>query len=629
MHTYSKVILPILLLHAIANWLCAAQTPMGTAFNYQGYLTYNGKPADGPHDIQFQIFDVANNGNPQAIVTYAPAYVNKGLFTTNIDFGPVFNGNAYWLQIGIRPNGSQNSYDVQSPRMQIRPVPYALFASNANTAITAATANTASTATTATTATTANGVSANAVGTSGLQDNSVIAGKIASGQVVKSLNGLSDSVTLAAGANVTITTNPGNALTIAAGGGGGSGWSLSGNANTTAGANFLGTTDNEPLELKIDNIRTLRLEPATDSFGLYSPNLIGGHPVNTVLNAIGATIGGGGYNNTFIQNGERPNSISADFGTVGGGAGNDVQGSYGTIGGGYLNAVWSTYGTIPGGFGNLVQGVGSFAAGKYASALHNGCFVWNDSTGTAPVNNGQFITYDNPTTGPNQFRVKASGGVFLSHGSAAPAATLRVQDDGTGVGVFAGDLSPFGTAAFESNLSFPRTHLYFAENGNRVFSIAAGGIGYFEGTVSVCSLTIRGGCDLAEPFQMSEEEIPKGSVVVIDDEHPGRLKRSTQAYDTRVAGIVSGANGVKTGIALKQEGTLDQGENVALSGRVYVKADATFGAIRPGDLLTTSATPGHAMRVTDHARAQGAILGKAMSALSEGKGMVLVLVTLQ
>jgi hypothetical protein len=71
------------------------------------------------------------------------------------------------------------------------------------------------------------------------------------------------------------------------------------------------------------------------------------------------------------------------------------------------------------------------------------------------------------------------------------------------------------------------------------------------------------------------------------------------------------------------------GENVALTGRVYVLADAAHGTIEPGDLLTTSDTPGHAMKVSDHAKAQGAILGKAMSELTHGKGMVLVLVTLQ
>ncbi len=149
------------------------------------------------------------------------------------------------------------------------------------------------------------------------------------------------------------------------------------------------------------------------------------------------------------------------------------------------------------------------------------------------------------------------------------------------------------------------------------------------GVVSVHVLRITGGADLAEPFPMKEQALAKGSVVVIDDEHPGQLKLSAVAYDTRVAGIISGANGINPGIALHQEGALDGGQNVALSGRVYVQADAAFGAIKPGDLLTTCDTPGHAMKVSEHAKAQGAILGKAMTRLAEGKGMVLVLVTLQ
>jgi len=142
-------------------------------------------------------------------------------------------------------------------------------------------------------------------------------------------------------------------------------------------------------------------------------------------------------------------------------------------------------------------------------------------------------------------------------------------------------------------------------------------------------LEIRGGADLAEPFAMSHGDVEPGTVVVIDDDHPGRLRRSTEAYDKKVAGIISGANGIRPGISMIQENKLDAGENVALSGRVYVQADASLGPIKPGDLLTTSNTPGHAMKVTEPARAQGAILGKAMSGLKDGKGLVLVLVTLQ
>jgi hypothetical protein len=150
-------------------------------------------------------------------------------------------------------------------------------------------------------------------------------------------------------------------------------------------------------------------------------------------------------------------------------------------------------------------------------------------------------------------------------------------------------------------------------------------------SISCSSITIKGGADLAEPFQVSspQKEIPQGSVVVIDENNPGQLKMSDRAYDTRVAGVISGANGIQPGIQMQQQGLLEGGKNVALTGRVYVLADASNGAIRPGDLLTTSATPGHAMKVRDHAKAQGAILGKAMTGLEEGKGMVLALVTLQ
>jgi hypothetical protein len=68
---------------------------------------------------------------------------------------------------------------------------------------------------------------------------------------------------------------------------------------------------------------------------------------------------------------------------------------------------------------------------------------------------------------------------------------------------------------------------------------------------------------------------------------------------------------------------------VALMGKVYCKVDASYGPIRVGDLLTTSATPGHAMRATDRGLAFGAILGKALAGLEGGQALVPILVTLQ
>jgi hypothetical protein len=156
-----------------------------------------------------------------------------------------------------------------------------------------------------------------------------------------------------------------------------------------------------------------------------------------------------------------------------------------------------------------------------------------------------------------------------------------------------------------------------------------------RGNVTVQSATtgntvaeIGEGLDYAEGFDVTgEEKIAPGTVLVIDAAHPGQLTISREAYDRKVAGIVAGAKGLGSGVRLGA----DQFDHpVALAGRVYCNVDGKFGAVQPGDLLTTSPTAGHAMVVKDHGKATGAILGKAMEPLAAGKqGQVLVLVTLQ
>jgi hypothetical protein len=152
-----------------------------------------------------------------------------------------------------------------------------------------------------------------------------------------------------------------------------------------------------------------------------------------------------------------------------------------------------------------------------------------------------------------------------------------------------------------------------------------------NGTLQTSVLQIFGGGDLAEPFEISQaDSIQPGLVVAIDPDQPGHLRIADRAYDRTVAGIISGANGINPGLTMKQAGSVADGAHpVSLTGRVYCWADASYGPIAPGDLLTTSDTPGHAMKVTDHTKAQGAIIGKAMTKLERGKGLVLVLVTLQ
>jgi len=151
-----------------------------------------------------------------------------------------------------------------------------------------------------------------------------------------------------------------------------------------------------------------------------------------------------------------------------------------------------------------------------------------------------------------------------------------------------------------------------------------------SGTMRSKIVQITGGADLAEPFDVSGKRVEPGLVVSIDPDRPGELRVSDRAYDKTVAGCISGANGVNPGLIMQHEGTSAAGQHpVALSGRVYCYADAQYGAIQPGDLLTTSDTPGNLQVVTDHDRARGAIVGKAMSTLKDGRGLILVLVTLQ
>jgi hypothetical protein len=153
-----------------------------------------------------------------------------------------------------------------------------------------------------------------------------------------------------------------------------------------------------------------------------------------------------------------------------------------------------------------------------------------------------------------------------------------------------------------------------------------------DGRIITQELQITGGSDLSEQFDVRNGggEVKSGMVVCIDPASPGKLVVSGKGYDRRVAGIISGAGGVETGLYMGQKGTPADGSYpVALTGRVYCWCDASDGAITPGDLLTTSDTPGHAMKVADHAKAQGAIIGKAMTSLEHGQGLVLVLVSLQ
>ncbi len=179
-----------------------------------------------------------------------------------------------------------------------------------------------------------------------------------------------------------------------------SGWLLGGNSGTGCTTSpctvFLGTADSANLEIRVNGHRAFRIEPATSRLYGLAPNVVGGFSGNNAPTA-GATIAGGGANGNV-------NSVSADFGTVGGGLNNQATNFFGTVMGGANNTASGVSSTVAGGLGNTASGNVSFAAGQLANTNgHAGAFVWSDSSISSGVN----------ATADNQFVARASGGVIF------------------------------------------------------------------------------------------------------------------------------------------------------------------------------------------------------------------------
>jgi hypothetical protein len=173
-------------------------------------------------------------------------------------------------------------------------------------------------------------------------------------------------------------------------------------------------------------------------------------------------------------------------------------------------------------------------------------------------------------------------------------------------------------------------------NGGGVFGTndAGGFAAVFDGKVSVTgNLEVTGdifltNADCAENFDVAAPDTAEpGTLMVLGDE--GTLQQCQQPYDKRVVGVVSGAAGYKPGIVLDKQELQVHRKPIALLGKVFCKVDADHGAIEVGDLLTTSPTPGHAMKAIDPQRAFGAVIGKALRCFSNGRGLIPVLIALQ
>jgi len=375
----------ILLLVALAGITRSGSTAtLSSAFTFQGRLVAGGSPANGLYDLRLALFNASTAGSQVGTtLTNQNVALSNGLFTTTVDFGSAaFDGTTYWVEIAVRPGETATTFRLLFPRQRLTGTPYALYAAGAPWSGLSGVPSGFS-----------DGVDDNTTYSAG--DGLVLVGT----QFRASFGGSGSALTVArsdhthsGGAIVsglvsasfidsTIARDSEVFSLVTANDGPGSGldadeldgldstefWQTAGNAGTSTSRDYVGTSDNMALELKVNAQRALRLEPSATS-----PNIVGGYRGNFVASGTaGATISGGGTANDGTGT-VRTNRVTANYGTVGGGMGHIVDAPVGTIGGGRENAIKSTAtnATIPGGFGAVALNYGqhAYASGSFSAA---------------------------------------------------------------------------------------------------------------------------------------------------------------------------------------------------------------------------------------------------------------------
>jgi FtsZ-binding cell division protein ZapB len=314
----------MLLAFSTLNLQLSTAHAQGTAFTYQGRLNDGAGPATGLYDFRFAVYDDANAGGIQSTPVLVTLGVTNGLFTTTLNFGGnVFNGGARWLEINVRTNGAVD-YATLAPRQPVTPAPYSIYAAAAGGVNAAAITGTLAPAQLP------DGTLTNNAGGVTLSGSFIGSGGSLTGVNAATLNG-----TAAAGF-----------------------WQLGGN-NISAGQ-FLGSTNNQPVEIWAGGQRALRLEPtANDISHSNIVNVVGGSSVNFIAPGVyGSVIAGGGALNYYGQVGT--NSVSANLSFLGGGYNNSIQ-------------TYSENSFLGGGWGNSIQTIAdvSFLGGGENNSIQS------------------------------------------------------------------------------------------------------------------------------------------------------------------------------------------------------------------------------------------------------------------
>jgi hypothetical protein len=268
------------------------------------------------------------------------------------------------------------------------------------------------------------------------------------------------------------------------------------------------------------------------------------------------------------------------------------------------------------------------AAGVMGVSGAGGFGVQGASTGHAVIGNGGFgVTGMGSMIGiwgigqGNGWAGQFSGPVLVTGSAYFQQDVTVLNPAGECVHAETQSTTVAAVAAFQKNASSDSAALYAKHDGGRTAA-------FFDGNVVITGdIVLTNGADCAEDFDVVDWELAEpGTVLVLGVD--GRLEPCTRDYDKRVMGIVSGGANYRPGIVLDKRPDTSGRRPLALIGKAFCKIDAAFGAVEIGDLLTSSPTPGHAMKASEPARAFGAVLGKALAPLAEGRGLLPVLVTL-
>lgn len=630
--------------------------------NLQGLLTDDtGTPvADGSYAMRFHLYDAeiggaqlwnAPNGEQQS-VTLANGVYNVQLGSVEPLNSVMFDGGAVWLEVAIY-NSSTAIWETMSPRQRVTAVAYALKAADADS-VEGYVSSDFALQTHTHDARYVNEGQANSISSSMIVDgsivsvdldaNSVTASKIAPSSV-RSSEVVNNSLTALDLATDSVTADElaKNAVTSAHIA---DGSVASGDLADGAALAEILDDDGPGSGLNadyLDNLHASAFSTTThDHDSLYLNESGDSMSVSTSGTALSVTNTGSGYGLTGRAKGNAGRGVYAHADATGSVSN---YGLYGIAAGDTGRAVYG-WATASGDVQNYgVSGIasGDDGRGVYGSASGaHGRGVKGDASGTSGIGVYGYAS--------NSGNVTNYGGYFQARGEDGRAVYGYASSSGSTAYNYGGYFRA------EGNYGRGVYGLTYGDNGYGVYgsSNGANGIGgffygsdtglvargdqwaaEFRGNVRIRNrntlatvLELGEGLDYAEGFDVSDAAKPEaGSVLVIDPDNPGKLTISTKAYDTKVAGIVAGANGLGSGVRL---GSSDFDNDVALAGRVYCKVEASEEAVVAGDLLTTSDLPGYARKVSDYGRAQGAILGKAMQGMEQGEtGKILVLVTLQ